>query len=90
MGQMLIRKLDDTVITNLKTRARANGTSAEEEARRVLVSGAGAGGDVGAALARLERACEMNGPQTGPTSTEILRWDRDRDERAIFEFDDQA
>lgn len=90
MGQILIRKLDDAVIGKLKARARANGTSAEEEARRSLTADVGAPADVAAVLARLERAREMLGPQTGPTSTEMLRWDRDRDERALIENDDQA
>ena len=90
MGQMLIRKLDDRVIAKLKERARANGTSAEEEARRSLTADLARPVDVAAVLARFERAREMIGPQSGPTSTEMLRWDRDRDERALFENYDQA
>jgi plasmid stability protein len=38
MGQMLIRKLDDDVLRKLKARAKANGRSAEAEAREVLKS----------------------------------------------------
>jgi plasmid stability protein len=36
MGAITIRKLDDEVISGLKRRAKANGRSMEEEARRVL------------------------------------------------------
>jgi plasmid stability protein len=36
MGAITIRKLDDDVIAGLKRRAKANGRSMEEEARRVL------------------------------------------------------
>jgi plasmid stability protein len=40
MGAITIRKLDDAVIVRLKRRARANGRSMEEEARRVLEAAA--------------------------------------------------
>jgi antitoxin FitA len=87
MGQMLIRKLDDAIIAKLKARARENRTSAEEEARRALAGDVGRG-DVEAVLARLHAVRSKIGRLPGPTSTEMLRWDRDRDERALFELDD--
>jgi plasmid stability protein len=36
MAQMLIRKLDDDILRQLKARARAHGRSAEAEARELL------------------------------------------------------
>lgn len=86
MGQMLIRNLDDAVIAALKKRAAENRTSAEEEARRALARSIDA--TTLAVLDGLNRASELNGTQAGPTSTEMLRWDRDRDERALFESPD--
>ena len=78
MGQMLIRNLDDQVIANLKRRAEQNRTSAEEEARRALAASAGFDADAWREDAR--RFAESIGPLPGPTSTELLRMDRDRDE----------
>lgn len=78
MGQILIRNLDDAVIRRLKQRAARHRTSAEEEARRVLTAGAGIDRDI--LIARLNAVAKANGPQTGPTSTELLRADRDRDQ----------
>ncbi|MBE7218086.1 MAG: hypothetical protein INR64_06420 [Caulobacteraceae bacterium] len=78
MGQMLIRNLDDQVIANLKRRAVENRTSAEEEARRALI--ASAGFDADAWRAETRRFVDSIGPlPPGPTSTELLRADRDRD-----------
>ena len=77
MGRILIRNLDDAVIAGLKRRAVENRTSAEEEARRALAASVGDG--LQAWLARLEAARALNGPQSGPTSTEMLRADRNRD-----------
>jgi antitoxin FitA len=36
MAQILIRKLEDSVVRKLRARAAAEGVSAEEEARRIL------------------------------------------------------
>ena len=36
MAQLLVRKLDDSLVRKLKQRARAHGVSAEEEHRRIL------------------------------------------------------
>jgi len=80
MGRILIRNVDDGVIATLKRRARENGTSTEEEARRSLA--ADAGFDREAWLRRLDEIRRQNGPQTGPTSLEILREDRARDDEA--------
>lgn len=71
MGQMLIRNLDDDVIARLKARAQRRRTSAEEEARQALAASVAL--DREAILARLDAVAEMNGPQSGPTSLDILR-----------------
>lgn len=71
MGQMLIRNLDDAVIADLKRRAEAHRTSAEEEARRTLTASVRIDRDAVIALAN--EIAEGNGPQSGPTSLEILR-----------------
>lgn len=36
MPQILIRKLDDTIVHKLRAKAAADGVSVEEEARRIL------------------------------------------------------
>ena len=36
MAQLLVRKLDDSLVRRLKKRARERGVSAEEEHRRIL------------------------------------------------------
>ncbi len=77
MGQMLIRNLDDHVIAGLKRRAEQNRTSAEEEARRALTASAGFDADAWRAETKALR--DAIGPLPGPTSTELLRADRDRD-----------
>lgn len=71
MGQMLIRNLDDGVIAKFKERAARHRTSVEEEARQVLTASAGVDRDT--VIARLNTIAERIGPQTGPTSLEILR-----------------
>ncbi len=40
MGQVLIRNLDDEVITSLRYKAKANGRSLEQELREILTSAA--------------------------------------------------
>ena len=78
MGQMLIRNLDDQVIAGLKRRAEQNRTSAEEEARRALTASAGFDADAWREETRKFR--EAIGPlPPGPSSLDLLRADRDRD-----------
>lgn len=36
MGQIIVRKLDDKVLEQIKARAKANGRSAEAEVREIL------------------------------------------------------
>lgn len=80
MGQMMIRNIDDTVIGSFKKRAAVYKTSAEEEVRRTMA--ASASFDKEALIAQLDAFVASLPPQTGPSSTEMLRADRDRDEQA--------
>ncbi len=78
MGQIVIRNLDDAVLAALKTRAGRNGTSMEEEARRALAQNVGV--DTQAWLARLDTIRAKIGPLPGPSSLDLLRADRARDD----------
>ena len=78
MGQIVIRNLDDAVLTALKRRAAEGGISAEEEARRALAASVGL--DLPSALARLDAVRARIGRLPGPTSLDDLRADRARDE----------
>ena len=78
MGQIVIRNLDDAVVAALKARAKRNGASMEEEARRALAESLGVGVD--AWLKRMDAIRERMGPPTGPSSLELLREDRARDD----------
>lgn len=71
MGQILIRNVDDLILQDLKARARKHRTSAEEEARRTLAIDFSV--DRAAIVAEFEDIARANGPQTGPSSLEILR-----------------
>jgi plasmid stability protein len=78
MGQILVRNLDDAVIAELRCLAAAAGTSTEEQARRALAQAVGL--DRVAAAERLAEIRRRIGRLPGPTSVELLREDRDRDE----------
>ena len=79
MGQIVVRNLDDAVIEALRRLAAANGTSTEAQARRALARAVGL--DRAAAFERLAEIRRRIGRLPGPTSLELLRQDRDRDER---------
>lgn len=73
-----MRNLDDAVISELRRLAAAAGTSTEEQARRALARAVGL--DRVAAAERLAEIRHRIGRLPGPTSVELLREDRDRDE----------
>ena len=79
MGQILIRNLDDAVLAALKRRARDHQTSAEEEARRALSASVGQMSKE-KWLAEADALRQRIGRVPGPSTTELLRADRDRDE----------
>jgi plasmid stability protein len=78
MGQIVIRNLDDAVLAALKSRAGRNGTSMEEEARRALAQNVGVGTQ--AWMARLDALRTQVGSLPGPSSLDLLRADRARDD----------
>jgi plasmid stability protein len=78
MGQILIRNLDDSVIDALRQRAADHATSTEEEARRALSASVGLGRRE--AIARLNAVRARLGPDSEPTSLDLLRADRARDD----------
>jgi plasmid stability protein len=80
MAQILIRNLDDFVLDGLRQRARARGGSTEAEARRILTTSVNS--DVQSWLAQLDAVRAANGAQSGPTSLDLLREDRARDDDA--------
>jgi plasmid stability protein len=79
MGQILVRNLDDAVIAALKRLAAASGTSTEEQARRALTQAVGL--DRAAAAERLAEIRRRIGRLAGPTLAEIIRQERDREDR---------
>jgi antitoxin FitA len=78
MAQLLIRNLDDAVVSALRKRAAARGASLEEEARQALAVSVGLSRP--ALMARLEALRARIGAQPGPTTLDDLRADRARDE----------
>jgi antitoxin FitA len=78
MAQIVIRNLDDAVLTALRRRAAASGISMEEQARRALARAVGL--DRAAALGWLDEIRAVIGRIEGPGIVEDLRRDRRRDE----------
>jgi plasmid stability protein len=79
MGQIVVRNLDGAVIAALKRRAAAAGTSTEEQARRALAHAVGL--DREAALKRLDEVRQRIGRLPGPSLSEIIRQERDREDQ---------
>jgi plasmid stability protein len=75
MGQLIIRKLEDEVISRLKARARASGSSLEEFARETLR--AAVKPSASEILAEVDRIRSMGRP-TDCDSTATIREARDR------------
>ena len=77
MVQVLVRNMDESVVEAYRQRAKAKGRSLEAELRDVL--NAGLLGDRQTVLAQLDRLRARSRPwQPGePTSTEMIREDRD-------------
>lgn len=78
MGQILIRNLDDAVLDALRGRARDHGSSVEEEARQALAMSVGL--TRVEALRRLDEVRAKIGRLPAPSTLDILRRDRMRDE----------
>lgn len=88
MFALSVRRLDERVVRSLKRRARGNGTSMEEEARRCLAEKA-RGQQRNLAAMRAEFLEEMkelqkNDPNPrGSRAEDLIRWDRDHDHGRI-------
>lgn len=78
MGQVTVRRLDDTVIARHKERARAKGISLEEELRQVLTRAAEFSRQELIEDFRRIRASAKAG--NWPSGWELIREDRDNDE----------
>jgi plasmid stability protein len=78
MGQLLIRDLDESVIEALQRRATNHATSVEEEARQILL--ASVVRERQEFITRFNAVRVALGPQSGPTSLDLLRADRARDD----------
>lgn len=78
MAQLTVRNVDEAIAAALKERAAKAGRSAEAEHRRILEEALRPGHrDDFFAVARTRRVKLAPG---APTTTDILRADRDRDE----------
>ena len=76
MAQVIVRNLDDSVVTTLKRKAELHGCSLEQELREILSAAARLSVEERLALARRIRAMTPSGvDQTD--STELIREDRD-------------
>lgn len=77
MGQILVRNLDDDVITRLKEKAQRDGTSLEQTARQILT---GAAKPSRADIIKAARQIRERIGHVPGDSTELIREDRDNDE----------
>jgi len=76
MAQVIVRNLDNGVVSTLKRKAELHGHSLEQELRGILADAARLGGKDRAALAKRIRAMS---PAAGASdSTLLIREDRDR------------
>jgi antitoxin FitA len=76
MAQVLVRNLDEQVVTALRRKAELHGRSLEQELRVALAAAARLTNEERVALAR--RVRDMTPPQVAQTdSAELIRQDRD-------------
>ena len=76
MSQVLVRDLDEAVVTRLKERARRNGRSLQAELKQILEQAAGQ--DAVDFRSELERVRARFAGRTFTDSAELIREDRDR------------
>jgi len=76
MGQIIVRKLDDSIVERLKQRARKEGVSLEEVVRRVLAEAVKP--NESELREEMRRIRAMSPPITEPPfSQDLIREDRD-------------
>lgn len=78
MAQLTVRNVDDTIAAALKERAAKAGRSAEAEHRRILEEALRSGRNRDFFAEARSRRIKL--ASDSPTTTDILRNDRDRDE----------
>jgi plasmid stability protein len=84
MAQIIVRNLDDTVVTRLKARARANGRSLEAEARLILKQSVEVAQeksskvDMATARQHVMEIRKKLADRKFPDSVELIREDRER------------
>jgi plasmid stability protein len=77
MGQIIVRKLDESVVQRLKQRAKVQGISLEEAVRRILSEAVKP--SKAELLKEIDRIRAMSKPITEPPfSQDLIREDRDR------------
>jgi len=76
MGQVIVRNLDNRIITALKAKAAAHGQSLEQELRTILANAALPNTEDKLALA--DRIRGLTPKRTQTDSTALIREDRDR------------
>lgn len=75
MGQMLVRKLDNTILERIKAKAKADGKSAEQIAREALA--AAFKPDREELIRRMDEIRSRSKPSSGQQIIDEIRWDRD-------------
>jgi plasmid stability protein len=75
MAQILVRKLNEDVVTRLKAKARAKGKSLEQEARDILTAAATNSREE---FARWAAALRAKQPMHATSAAELIREDRNR------------
>ena len=75
MGQMLVRKIDDAVLQRIRSKAKADGTSAEQVARETLA--AAFKPDRQELVRRMDAIRASSKPTSGQQIIDEIRWDRD-------------
>lgn len=75
MGQMLVRKIDDAVLQRIRSKAKADGKSAEQVARETLA--AAFKPDRAELIRQMDAIRASSKPISGQDIIDEIRWDRD-------------
>ena len=78
MGQILVRKLEDEVIDDLKSKAKSHGRSLEAEVRQILRDVTERPVDSAKRMEIIEKIRKRFEGRRFSDSTELIREDRDR------------
>ena len=75
MGQMLVRKIDDAVLQRIRSKAKADGKSAEQVARETLA--AAFKPDRAELIRQMDAIRASSKPISGRDIIDEIRWERD-------------